>query len=159
MQGARSLPTGMTPATTRLSAGRVSILLWLLLGAFVLRVLAQILQWQIGLAFLPPFDAWQSGALPYPVLLAAQWLIVLLLARTAWRYSRGAVSASPRAARLWLIPGSIYLLAMLTRLILGLTLLDGHAWFDRPLPSTFHLVLASFMLADGGYHLANRRAA
>ena len=30
-----------------------------------------------------------------------------------------------------------------------MTLLSGHAWFDKPLPSIFHLVLASYLLVVG----------
>ena len=142
-----------------MSSRSVSLWLWLLLAAFVFRVAAQLLQWQIGLSFLPPFEAWQSGALPYGALLAAQVLIVLFLTRVAWSFSVGTVTASSRSARLWLIPGGLYLAVMVTRLVLGQTLLAGHAWFDRPLPSTFHIVLASFMIVAGLYHYLNTRAA
>ena len=142
-----------------MSSRRVSLWLWLLLVAFVLRVLAQLLQWQVGVSFLPPFEAWQSGVLPYWALLTAQFLLVLLLARIAWRFSVGSVMPSARSARLWLVPGSIYLATMLIRLTLGLTVLAGHDWFDRPLPSAFHIVLAMFMIVAGLYHYLNTRQA
>lgn len=144
---------------TRMASRSVSLWLWLLLAAFVLRVLAQLLQWQIGLSFLPAFEAWQSGVLPYWGLLMAQLVIVLFLARVAWSFSAGTVTPSARSARLWFILGSVYLAVTVTRLGLGLTLLEGHAWFDRPLPSMFHIVLATFMIVAGLYHRANTRNA
>ena len=35
----------------------------------------------------------------------------------------------------------------------------GHYWFDRPLPSAFHIVLATFMIVAGLYHYLNSREA
>jgi hypothetical protein len=142
-----------------MSSRSVSPWLWLLLGAFCFRVLAQLLQWQVGLSFLPPFDAWQSGTLPYWALLTSQLLIVVFLTWIAWAFSVGTVTPSSRSALLWLVPGSLYLAVMVTRLALGLTLLEGHPWFDRPLPSTFHIVLATFMIVAGLYHYVNTRTA
>lgn len=122
-------------------------------------MIAQLLQRRLGLSFLPPFEAWQSGALPYWALLTAQILIVVFLTRVAWSFSAGTVTPSSRSARLWLVPGSVYLAVMVTRFVLGQTLLDGHTWFDRPLPSAFHIVLATFMIVAGLYHYANTRTA
>ncbi|HNK14812.1 MAG TPA: hypothetical protein PLZ20_09620, partial [Nitrospira sp.] len=52
--------------------------LWLLglLLLFLFRVLAQMIQLVAPVAVLPPFHAWQSGALPYPVLVGVQVLIL-----------------------------------------------------------------------------------
>ena len=48
-----------------------------LLGLFVLRVLAQALV-AIGYGFfLPPWEEWFSGLVPYPQLLASQIVIIL----------------------------------------------------------------------------------
>ena len=41
-----------------------------LLAAFVLRVIAQLVQLIAPVAWLPPFTAWDSGALPYGVVSA-----------------------------------------------------------------------------------------
>ena len=42
---------------------------------------------------------------------------------------------------------------MVVRLMLGLTVLSSHYWFANHLPTFFHLVLASFMLVAGAFHL------
>jgi hypothetical protein len=43
------------------------------------------------------------------------------------------------------------------RLVAGLTVLRDNAWFAA-LPSTFHLVLASFMLVLAHFHLSRGTA-
>jgi hypothetical protein len=63
--------------------------LWTLLALFALRVLGQLLV-LLGVApFLPPMDDWQSGLLPYPLLLASQVLILALCATICMQFSRG----------------------------------------------------------------------
>jgi hypothetical protein len=51
-----------------------------------------------------------------------------------------------------LIMASIYFIAMLSRLVLGLTMLGEYRWFTSYLPAFFHLVLASFLLLYGHFH-------
>ena len=41
--------------------------LWLLLGLFALRVVAQPLALQVDTQLLPRFESWHGGLLPYPV--------------------------------------------------------------------------------------------
>ena len=134
-----------------------AIWLWSLLGLFCARVLAQIVQFGFDVPFLPPFDAWQSGVLPYPLLVAAQVLIAVFMAWIAAGVLSGRVVPSRARAVYWLAPGCLYLAVMIVRLALGLTLLDGHGWFDRPLPTGFHIVLASFLLVVGAYHRSEWR--
>lgn len=126
--------------------------LWLLLALFALRVVAQLAQIGEPLPWLPPFDAWHGGVLPYPALAIAQLAILaaqLHIARTA---STGHLRASRRAARIWLGVSALYFAAMAIRLGLGLTVLTSHRWFGATLPAFFHLVLASFGLTVGLLH-------
>jgi hypothetical protein len=46
---------------------------------FIFRVIAQLLQKFFDLPFLPAFDAWQSGALPYSWLVVAQIIIIVVM--------------------------------------------------------------------------------
>ena len=64
-------------------------LLWVLLTLFVLRVVGQLLVVSSLAPFLPPMDEWQSGLLPYPLLLASQLLIIGVLATVCVQFSRG----------------------------------------------------------------------
>lgn len=126
--------------------------LWLLAALFVARVIAQPLALLIDRPFLPPFDAWHSGVVPYGVLVATQVAIVAVMCRAAWRMSRSRVAPDRRFGVLMLAAGGVYLVIMLLRLVLGATALSEQPWFARPLPTAFHLVLAGFMLVYGYFH-------
>ncbi|MDX1512385.1 MAG: hypothetical protein R3174_01465 [Gammaproteobacteria bacterium] len=139
----------MTPENERARAR--ARWLWILTALFAFRVTAQPLSlvWDV----LPSFGHWQSGALPYGWLLFFQVLILGLMLRISYRHARGRVAASHRLG-IWLcLAGGIYFGLMALRLVLGQTLMQGHFWFDRPLPTVFHLVLAAFLLTVGRFHL------
>ena len=132
--------------------------LWILLGLFAVRVVAQPAQLWLRIAWLPAFDTWHSGALPYWLLLVLQALTLVAQVRIAAAFSAGRVVPSRRAARWWLVAGGIYCSAMLLRLGLGATLLASQHWFSAWLPTLFHLVLASFVLLVGAlHHVESRR--
>lgn len=126
--------------------------LWLLSGLFAVRVVAQPLALSIDVWFLPPFESWHGGVLPYPVLLVAQLLILSWQVRTAQRFTIGEVIARRRIGTLMLVLGGVYFVVMLIRFVLGMTILSEHRWFASPLPAFFHLVLASFLLLYGHFH-------
>ncbi|MGD9906575.1 MAG: hypothetical protein AB7U83_24170 [Vicinamibacterales bacterium] len=127
--------------------------LWGLLGLFLVRVAAQPLA-LIGVApWLPPFDAWQSGALSYPTLLAAQLGLAAAMAWAAAGVSAGRTRPRPTAGRRLAGLAALYGTVMTTRLVLGATLARGHWWLDAPLPTLFHLVLTTWLAVYGHYHL------
>lgn len=141
------------PHSPRLATSRrYARWLWLLVGLFAARVLAQPATFVIEASWLPRFESWQGSNLPYPVLLATQLVILALLARIAFRFTIGAV-APRRRTGVWLLSlGGVYFVAMLARLVLGATVLSTNQWLAKPLPTFFHLVLASFVLLAGYYH-------
>ena len=124
----------------------------MLLLAFAFRVIAQPLALVSDSALLPPFESWHSAALPYGLLLASQVAILLALGWTAWRFTTGDVAPRRAAGTLALILGTVYLLTMVTRLVLGLTALSHVRWFASPLPTVFHMVLAAYLLLYGRFH-------
>ena len=138
--------------------GRHAALLSLLLLAFLFRVIAQLVQAWRPIVWLPPFDAWHSGALPYPVLVIAQVLIVAVALWCIVGIASGSQRANPRAGAILRVLGWIYAVVMAARLVLGLTVLHAIRWFDAPLPSMFHLVLASMVLALASFHLGRVEA-
>lgn len=129
--------------------------LWLLLALFIVRVIAQPIALLTSAPFLPPFESWHSGVLPYPALVAAQLLIIAWLARTAWRFTKGIVTPNHRLGVWMLAFGGIYFTTMLVRLVLGLTILSTNRWFSSILPTMFHLVLASYLLLYGHFHFTH----
>ncbi len=127
-------------------------LLWSLTALFAFRVAAQLVQYASPIPILPPFEAWQGSTLSYPVLLASQFVILILMISVTSRIARG-VRAVRRLGVGLLALGGVYFAAMAVRLVLGLTMLGHVAWFAKPLPAVFHLVLASYLLVLGHYHL------
>ncbi len=124
----------------------------MLLALFALRVLGQLLVFAGLAAFLPPMDEWQSGLLPYPVLLASQILLLGLLAAVCMQFSRNegyfvqhhAWLATP----LW-IAGWTYAIGMVIR----------YALLRRDaIPAVLHIVLAGFVLVVASYHRQRRSA-
>jgi hypothetical protein len=127
--------------------------LWSLSGLFALRVLAQLLQLKLDIAFLPPFEAWHSAVVPYELLVISQLFILCSYMWIAYRFSMGHVRPSMLAARIWLLIGSVYAAVMIGRLVIGLTGLSSNPWYGNHLPTFFHIVLAAFMLVAGTFHL------
>ena len=127
--------------------------LWCCLGLFLLRVIAQPLSLLTGGSYLPDFETWHSGAVPYGALLTAQVLILTVLGYLAASMSAGTVAPRRRVGLLVVATGATYFAAMLARLALGATVFSNQHWFARPLPTVFHLVLATFLLAYGHFHV------
>ena len=124
---------------------------WFLSGLFVFRVVAQPLALVVPVG-LPAFESWHSATMPYGVLLSSQ---ILILAAMIWTNHRlGAGTLTPRrvVGLALLAFGALYFVAMLGRLVLGLTILRESRWFASPIPTVFHLVLASWLLLVGRFN-------
>ena len=132
---------------------RYAFALGFLMFLFLGRVLIQLWQAWRPVGWLPPFESWHSATLPYPALVAAQVVVLALGAWSTWGIGSGRISAQPRVGRVLLVLGLIYFLSMAARLLLGLTLLHDIHWLDAPLPSVFHLVLATYLLVLSRFHL------
>ncbi|MGH8734250.1 MAG: hypothetical protein ACREVB_11250, partial [Burkholderiales bacterium] len=63
-------------------------LLWILLGLFVLRVAGQAMVAFFDVQWLPPMERWYSGLVPYELLLPAQLLIIVLMAKISSDFTR-----------------------------------------------------------------------
>jgi hypothetical protein len=133
--------------------------LWLLFGLFILRVVGQIVVGVFAPAWLPPWDQWQSGLLPYPVLLIAQlvlvaWMWRLCLDNTS-RTGRFTVR-SERVRRGLRMFAAIYAASMLFRYVATQSLTDA-AWWHDTIPVVFHLVLAGYVGLLGARPLRGAR--
>lgn len=126
-----------------------------LLGLFILRVLAQALI-AIGYgAFLPPWEEWFSGLVPYPQLLASQMVIVLGCGKVCLDFIRqGGFFVTPRRwlGTLLLSIGSVYFATMVLRYAIRMSLYPPERWTGGAIPIVFHWVLAAFILVLGTYH-------
>jgi hypothetical protein len=132
-----------------------AVALWLLLALFLCRVAGQALVFFFHVGFLPPMAAWQSGLIGYPWLLGSQLAIVLVFGKICLDFSRGrgiAVVPRRRLGQGLLIFGGWYLLTMMTRYGVRMALYSQERWTGGSIPTFFHWVLASFLLALGTYH-------
>ena len=118
-------------------------------GRVVAQPLAAVTRWR----FLPPFEAWQSGALPYPVLLTSQVALLALMVWTARRIGVGRLGRSRPVGWALAVFTGLYGGVMTGRLVLGLTVARGHWWLDAPLPTVFHLVLTTYLAIVVHHHL------
>jgi len=117
-------------------------------------VVAQLVQAFSPVSILPSFEIWQSGALPYPLLVVFQLVIIIACMRVVWSVLSGTVVPSAKKGRLLLAVGWVYVIAMGMRLLVGLTIAPDHFWFSAVVPALFHLVLAGFLLVWGSFHAA-----
>lgn len=138
---------------------RRAVWLWILLAFFCFRVGAQLVQSIFETPYLPPFSAWQSGLLPYGLLVASQFVIIWIYARTALAFQRAQIQARSGPGRFLLIFGSLYVLAMGVRYVLRMSWYPQERWAGGCLPIFFHLILASFLLIWGTYHWHYRQQA
>jgi hypothetical protein len=125
--------------------------------AFAARVAGQAVQGALPQPWLPPFDRWQGSGLPYPVLLAAQCLILGAMLWAAIRAWRGTLRSSSGAMKVATVLGTAYFAGALARIAIGAFVPAAPAWFRAWIPASFHVVLASFVLALGRYHAAGTR--
>ena len=119
---------------------------------FIGRVLAQLIEYFVDISFIPNFDKWQSGTVPYWVLLVFQFTIMSFMVTVYRKLSKGTVQSSKLKRNIYLILGCIYLTGTLTRHILGLTVLSDSVYFTSFISIYFHYVLASFLLVLGLAH-------
>jgi len=129
-------------------------ILWFLLGLFFFRVTAQLFQLVFDISYLPPFDAWYSGALAYPYLLFSQLIIIGIYSYICFQFTNGTVTPSKRAGMFFLGLGAIYTSFMLGRLLIG-QLFTSSAWFHAYIPIFFHFILALFLIVVGIFHIRN----
>ncbi len=131
---------------------------WLLLAAmsalcalFGLRVLAQLMQAIFPVEFIPPFEAWHGGVLPYSVLLAGQLALIGWMSYVLNKVRNRTMRAGRWKYRVCLTLGGVYFAFMAFRWFAGMTFLADVEWFSKTIPAFFHLVIAGFILLLGVY--------
>ena len=126
--------------------------LWALTALFAIRVISQPLALVIDFRWLPRFESWHSGVMPYPLLVVAQLFILAWLAIIARRVSHNMVKPNRTSGRFLIAIAAVYAATMVTRLVLGATVLRDDRWFGSPVPTLFHLGLAGYLFVFGHLH-------
>lgn len=131
---------------------RIATLLWLLLGLFGFRVGAQSAQKYWPVKFLPAYAAWQSGTLPYGLLLAIQAVMLVAMTSITVRLTTGRMMPKRKTGEVLLALGSFYFAFMLFRFGASLSFAKQQAFLGATIPAVFHLVLSGWLLTLGLYH-------
>lgn len=116
---------------------------------FFVRVTGQIMVGLYAPDWLPPMTAWYAGLLPYPLLLPAQLVVLMIMASVTAEQARHGSQfpqSHPTLAR-WLSRFAwLYAFAMAVRYLVATWITDMQHWYDGGLiPVTFHWVLAGFI--------------
>ena len=128
--------------------------LWILLGLFCFRVVSQLLQSKFSVPYLPSFNIWHSGALPYHYLVMAQALIILIYGYICMQFTLEKIVPKKRVGLIFLSLGILYASTMAIRLFVGL-FISSSTWFHAYLPIFFHFILALFLIVVGLFHMKN----
>ncbi len=122
--------------------------------AFFLRVVGQLVVVIWAPPFLPPMAHWQSGLLPYPVLLTSQMLILLLqfkVSRDLWHGIGFFNVRRPRVGKALCWFSYVYFTAMIVRYVITMMLFPERRWFTGTIPIFLHMVLAVYLYLLGRY--------
>ena len=127
---------------TSLARTRLALSLFSLL--FLARVAGQGIMRVAQPSWLPPDPMWHAGLVPYSALLGIQLVLLALMAMVIARLDR--IRQNDRLSMVVAGVGSLYLVVMAGRFAVGASGLVPGGWFDRPISTTFHLVLAGWLL-------------
>ena len=136
---------------------KYAVWLFILLALFCFRVAGQMLVAFAGVTFLPPMKEWYSGLLAYRYLLPAQFLIIFLFGKICFDLFRGTgYFAIPRhrMGRSLRIFGIIYLVSMILRYVLRMSLYPQERWTGGSIPIFFHWVLAAYVLVLASFNIS-----
>ena len=133
--------------------------LWILTVLLIGRVVGQLIVSRWAPRWLPPMEQWQSGLLPYPVLVAGQAIVLTLMIWISWDFSRGAgfwVQPRPTLGLAALWWSYLYFGAMVVRYIVRMTRRPDQRWLGGTIPIIFHALVAAFQWMFGMYHASWR---
>jgi hypothetical protein len=131
--------------------GRLLAVLTLL---FLGRVLGQALVAFFPVRWLPAMHEWDSGLMPYPVLLTIQLLMLVIMIKISGDIWRGAgffVRPQPSWSRYLVAFSAIYAGAMVLRYLLTMIFMPDMRWLGGTIPIFFHFVLAAFLFTWGRF--------
>ena len=133
-----------------------SFWLWLFTVLLFLRVIGQIVVVLHAPRWLPPMAQWQSGLLPYPVLLLGQAIVLTLMVWIASDFTRHAgifVQPYPGRGRAVVWFALVYFGGMILRYIIWMYRRPDQRWLGGTIPIVFHCVVAAFIFTFGLYHV------
>lgn len=134
-----------------------AFLVWLFTILLVLRVVGQLVVVLRAPPWLPPMEQWQSGLLPYPVLLFAQVIVLTLMMWISVNVTSGSGyfvdPRRPEMGRVVVGFSYVYFGGMVLRYIIWMWRRPDQRWFGGTIPIIFHSFVAAFLYTFGRYHL------
>jgi hypothetical protein len=128
--------------------------LWLLTVLLFGRVAGQLVVFFYAPRWLPPMDRWQSGLVPYPWLVAAQAVVLALMASISYDFTRGAgfwVQPHPGLGVVVWWWSYLYFGAMVVRYARRMWRRPDERWLGGTIPIIFHGVVAVFQWIFAAY--------
>jgi len=135
-----------------------SFFLTLFTVLLVARVIGQLVVVLCAPRWLPPMEQWQSGLLPYPVLLASQIVVLTFMVLISADFARGAgffVQPHPRGGQVSVWFGCVYFAGMIVRYIIRMTRHPDQRWFGGTIPIVFHSFVAAFLWTWGMFQISS----
>ena len=130
--------------------------LWMFTVLLFLRVIGQVIVILYAPRWLPPMAQWQSGLLPYPVLLVGQAIVLTLMVWICIDFTRRAgmfVQPYPGRGRYVVWFSWVYFGGMVVRYIIWMYRRPDQRWFGGTIPIIFHCIVAAFIFTFGTYHV------
>jgi hypothetical protein len=130
-------------------------MLALLTVLFSLRVVGQFLVVFFSVEWLPPDNEWASGLIPYPILLAFQFVMILGMVKIAADIARGKgffALVRPHWSSPMIGLSAVYAGSMALRYIFTMVFFPAMRWSGGTIPIFFHFVLAAFLYRWGKFH-------
>jgi hypothetical protein len=137
--------------------GAYSFFLTLFTVLLFARVIGQLVVVLFAPRWLPPMEQWQSGLLPYPVLLASQIVVLTFMVLISADFARGAgffVQPHPRGGTFAVWFGCAYFAGMIVRYIIRMKRHPDQRWLGGTIPIVFHSFVAAFLWTWGMYQVS-----
>ena len=132
-----------------------ALYLWLFTVLLFGRVVGQLVVAWSAPRWLPPMEQWQSGLLPYSMLVIGQAVVLTLMVWISTDFSRGTgfwVEPRPRLGLAALLWSGLYFAAMIARYVIRMVRRPDQRWLGGTIPIVFHSVVAAFQWTFGMYH-------
>ena len=118
------------------------------------RVIGQLIVYLYAPRWLPPMDEWQSGLLPYPVLLVSQAVVLTFMTLICVDFVRTRgffLEPHPAGGVFSVWFAYVYFGGMIVRYIVTMTRRPERRWFGGTIPIVFHSIMAAFLWTWGTY--------
>ena len=137
-----------------------SVFLWAFTVLLIARVAGQLIVATSAPRWLPPMEQWQSGLLPYPVLVAGQAVVLTLMIWISIDFARGTgfwLAPHPALGRAALWWSYLYFAAMVVRYVRRMARRPDQRWLGGTIPIVFHSFVAAFQWTFATFHASARR--